>query len=93
MWWEYYGDAVLSVAALGAILILFFVHFLRTKNNKMLIIPLAVLLLGYVTFVIGIVFIRGWYGMGWMVWGNIIMAIGLLCYLGVGVYKKFAVGG
>jgi hypothetical protein len=36
----------------------------------------------------GIVFIRGWGGMGFMVYGVIIMGIGLLCYLGVGVYRK-----
>ncbi|MGM0863045.1 MAG: hypothetical protein ACQEWF_00010 [Bacillota bacterium] len=86
---EYFLDAVTSVETLGVFVILVFVHFLITKDKKMLTIPFVVLLLGYVTFIIGIVFIRGWTGMGWMVWGNILMAIGLLFYLGVGVYSNF----
>ncbi|MFC7786881.1 hypothetical protein [Rossellomorea sp. GCM10028870] len=83
------GDAVTSLEVLGAIVILFFVHFLFTKFKKVLITPFVVMLLGYIAFIIGIVYIRGWTGMGWMVWGNIIMAIGLLFYLGLEIFCIF----
>ncbi len=88
MWWEYYGDAVIAVSILTAILILISIHLFIAKSKRGFIIPLAISIIGYISFVIGIVFIRGWNGMGFMVYGVIIMGIGLLYYLGVGVYKK-----
>jgi uncharacterized membrane protein len=88
MWWEYYGDAVISVSMLTAILILISIHLFRAKSKRGFIIPLSISIIGYISFVIGIVFIRGWSGMGFIVYGFIIMGIGLLYYLGVGVYKK-----
>jgi hypothetical protein len=92
MWWEYYGDAVIAVSTLAVVLILTSIHFFRAKSKRGLIIPLSISLIGYISFVIGIVFIRGWSGMGFMVYGVIIMGIGLLYYLGVGVYKKIKLG-
>ncbi|MBM7587275.1 hypothetical protein JOC86_003848 [Bacillus pakistanensis] len=89
MWWEYYGDAVISVATLSAMLILLFIHFLITKSKRGLIIPLSISMIGYISFVRGIVFIRGWNGTGWIVYGVIIMGIGLLYYLGVGIYNRY----
>ncbi|PFA69186.1 hypothetical protein CN378_04740 [Bacillus sp. AFS015802] len=88
MWWEYYGDAVIAVSVLTAILILTFIHFFRAKRKKGFIAPLLISIIGYISFVIGIVFIRGWGGMGFIVYGVIIMGIGLIYYLGFGVYKK-----
>ncbi|RBP04433.1 hypothetical protein [Rossellomorea aquimaris] len=88
MWWKYYGDAVIAVSVLAAILILSFIHFFMAKNKRGFIIPLSISTIGYISFVIGIVFIRGFEGLGFMVYGVIIMGIGLLYYLGVGVYRK-----
>ncbi|KPL57715.1 hypothetical protein [Rossellomorea vietnamensis] len=83
------GDAVTSMEVLGAIVILFFLHFLFAKFKKFLITPFVIMLLGYIAFIIGIVYIRGWTGMGWMVWGNIIMAIGILFYLVLEIFCIF----
>ncbi|MEI2666252.1 hypothetical protein [Rossellomorea sp. LJF3] len=88
MWWQYYGDAVIAVSVLAAILILSSIHFSRSKSKRGFIIPLIISIIGYISFVIGIVFIRGFEGLGFMVYGVIIMGIGLLYYLGVGVYRK-----
>jgi hypothetical protein len=88
MWWEYYGDAVMFVSVLTAVLVLISIHFFKTKSKRGFMIPLSISLIGYVSIVIGIVFIRGWNGMGFLVYGVIIMGIGFLYYLGVGVYKK-----
>lgn len=88
MWWQYYGDAVIAVSVLTAILILSSIHFFSVKSKRGFIIPLTISTIGYISFVIGIVFIRGFEGLGFMVYGFIIMGIGLLYYLGVGVYRK-----
>lgn len=88
MWWQYYGDAVIAVSVLTAILILSSIHFLNVKSKRGFIIPLIISTIGYISFVIGIVFIRGFEGLGFMVYGVIIMGIGLLFYLGMGVYRK-----
>ena len=89
MWWEYYGDAVIAVSTLTVILVLTFINLFRAKSKRGFMIPLSISVIGYISFVIGIVFIRGWSGMGFMVYGVIIMGIGCLYYLGVGIYKKF----
>ncbi|WP_226658880.1 hypothetical protein [Pseudalkalibacillus hwajinpoensis] len=88
MWWEYYGDAVIAVSTLSIILILTFIHFSRAKRKRGLLVPVSLAMIGYTSFVVGIVFIRGWSGMGFIVYGVIIMAIGLLYYLGIGLYRK-----
>ncbi|MCC5801191.1 hypothetical protein [Rossellomorea vietnamensis] len=88
MWWQYYGDVVIAVSVLTAILILSSIHFFSVKKKRGFIIPLTISTIGYISFVIGIVFIRGFEGLGFMVYGFIIMVIGLLYYLGVGVYRK-----
>jgi hypothetical protein len=88
MWWQYYGEAVIAVSVLTAILILSSIHFFTVKNKRGFIIPLTISTIGYMSFVIGIVFIRGFEGLGFMVYGVIIMGIGILYYLGVGVYRK-----
>ncbi|TMU87043.1 hypothetical protein FGG79_02565 [Bacillus sp. BHET2] len=88
MWWEYYGDAVIAVSTLTAILLLTSIHFFSAKSKKGFLIPLSISIIGYISFVVGIVFIRGWSGMGFIVYGFIIMGIGVGYYLGVGVYKK-----
>ncbi|MGF3104041.1 hypothetical protein [Rossellomorea sp. DUT-2] len=88
MWWQYYGDAVIAVAVLTALLILSSIHFFMVKSKRGFIIPISISAIGYISFVIGIVFIRGFEGLGFMVYGVIIMGIGLLYYLGVGVYRK-----
>ncbi|PFG05357.1 hypothetical protein ATG71_2190 [Bacillus sp. es.034] len=88
MWWQYYGDAVIAVSVLTAILILSSIHFFSLNSKRGFIIPLTISTIGYISFVTGIVFIRGFEGLGFMVYGAIIMGIGLLYYLGVGVYRK-----
>jgi hypothetical protein len=88
MWWQYYGDAVIAVSVLTAILILSSIHFFSVKSKRGFIIPLTISTIGYISFVTGIVFIRGFEGLGFMVYGAIIMGMGLLYYLGVGVYRK-----
>jgi hypothetical protein len=88
MWWQYYGDAVIAVSVLTAILTLSFTHFYMVKRKRGFILPLSISIIGYISFVTGIVFIRGFEGLGFMVYGVIIMGIGLLYYLGVGVYRK-----
>ncbi|MBN8191842.1 hypothetical protein JI667_06725 [Bacillus sp. NTK074B] len=88
IWWNYYGDAVISVAVLTAILILISIHFFRAKSKRGFGIPLTILIAGYLSYVIGIVFIRGWNGMGFIVYGVIIMGLGLIYYVGFGVYRK-----
>ncbi|MCA0147234.1 MULTISPECIES: hypothetical protein [Rossellomorea] len=88
MWWQYYGDAVIAVSGLSAILLLSSIHFFSVKSKRGFIIPLTISTIGYISFVIGIVLIRGFEGLGFMVYGFIIMGIGLLYYLGVGVYRK-----
>ena len=82
MWWQYYGDAVIAVSVLTAILILSSIHFFRVKSKRGFVIPISISTIGYISFVIGIVFIRGFEGLGFMVYGVIIMGIGLLYYLG-----------
>ncbi|WRP05588.1 hypothetical protein U9J35_16945 [Rossellomorea aquimaris] len=67
MWWEYYGDAVIAVSTLTAILILSSIHFIRPKSKRGFIIPLSISIIGFISFVIGIVFIRGIGGVGFMV--------------------------
>ncbi len=58
MWWEYYGDAVMLVSTLTAILILISIHLFKTKSKRGFMIPLSISIIGYISFVIGIVFIR-----------------------------------
>ncbi|MCA1063747.1 hypothetical protein QTG56_00745 [Rossellomorea sp. AcN35-11] len=88
MWWEYYGDAVITVAILSVFLIVMSIHFFRAESRKGFIIPFLISFTGYISFVLGIVFIRGWSGIGFIVYGAIIMGIGILYYLGAGVYKR-----
>ncbi|BCB04026.1 hypothetical protein [Bacillus sp. KH172YL63] len=87
MWWQYYGDAVIAVSFLTVMLVLFGIHFFRRQRKKGFAVPITILLIGYLSFVWGIVFIRGWNGTGFIVYGVIILAIGVLSYAGVGVYR------
>ncbi|MEW8967785.1 YesK family protein [Exiguobacterium alkaliphilum] len=86
MVWEYYGDALIAVGVLTTVLLICALHFLRSSRKRKLTLPLLLGGIGYTLFLIGLVFIRGWDGMGWSLVGFSLYAFGLILYIGVAVY-------
>lgn len=91
MAWEYYGDALIIFGAMTTILLIAGLHFLKSRFRRRLVFSLTLLVMGYVVFLIGLVFIRGWDGLGWSLIGFSLYVIGLLTYIGVVIYQWFKV--
>ncbi|UTT42598.1 YesK family protein [Exiguobacterium aurantiacum] len=86
MAWEYYGDALIIIGALTTILLIVLVNFLKSRFMRKLVFSLTLLVMGYVVFLIGLVFVRGWDGLGWSLIGFSLYVIGLVTYIGVVIY-------
>ena len=86
MAWEYYGDALIVVGALTTILLIAGLNFLKSRFRRRLVFSLTLLVMGYVVFLVGLVFIRGWDGLGWSLIGFSLYVIGLITYIGVVIY-------
>ena len=84
--WEYYGDALIAVGVLTTALLICALHFLRSSRKRRLTFPLFLGGIGSTLFLIGLVFIRGWDGMGWSLVGFSLYAFGLILYIGVAIY-------
>lgn len=87
--WEYYGDALIAVGILTTALLIGALHFLRSSHKRRLTLPLLITGVGYTLFLIGLVFIRGWDGMGWSLVGFSLYAFGLIIYTFIATYLWF----
>ncbi|TCI34125.1 MULTISPECIES: YesK family protein [unclassified Exiguobacterium] len=86
MAWEYYGDALIVTGMLTTVLLLVVLSFLKLLYRRRLVFPLTLVVMGYVLFMVGLVFVRGWDGMGWSLIGFSLYVIGLVTYIGVVIY-------
>ncbi|WP_161568921.1 YesK family protein [Exiguobacterium sp. SL-9] len=86
MTWEYYGDALIIVGVLTTILLITGLNFLKSRFRRRLVFSLTLLVMGYGIFLIGLVFVRGWDGLGWSMIGFSLYVIGLVTYIGVVIY-------
>ncbi|TCI67428.1 MULTISPECIES: YesK family protein [unclassified Exiguobacterium] len=89
MAWEYYGDALIIVGVMTTILLIVGLNFLKSRFRRRLIFSLTLLVMGYVVFLIGLVLVRGWDGMGWSLIGFSLYVIGFITYIGVVTYRWF----
>lgn len=89
MAWEYYGDALIIVGVMTTILLIVGLNFLKSRFRRRLIFSLTLLVMGYVVFLIGLVLIPGWDGMGWSLIGFSLYVIGFITYIGVVTYRWF----
>ncbi|MCC5893560.1 YesK family protein [Exiguobacterium sp.] len=87
--WEYYGDALIAVGVLTTALLVCALHFLRSSRKRRLTPPLLIAGVGYALFLIGLVFVRGWDGLGWSLVGFSLYALGFLIYIAVATYLWF----
>lgn len=86
MAWEYYGDELIIIGVLTTILLIAVLNFLKSRFKRRLVFSLTLLLVGYVSCIIGLVFVRGWDALGWILIGISLYVIGLLNYIGVVIY-------
>ncbi|WDH76223.1 YesK family protein [Exiguobacterium marinum] len=86
MIWEYYGDAIIIIGVLTTILLVAMLNFLKSKFKRRLVFSLMLLVVGYTLILIGLVFVRGWDGLGWSMIGFSLYVIGLVTYIGVVIY-------
>ncbi|WP_026824452.1 MULTISPECIES: YesK family protein [Exiguobacterium] len=86
MIWEYYGDAIIIIGVLTTILLIAMLNFLKSKFKRRLVFSLMLLVVGYTLILIGLVFVRGWDGLGWSMIGFSLYVIGLVTYIGVVIY-------
>ncbi|WP_215192896.1 YesK family protein [Exiguobacterium sp. s7] len=86
MAWEYYGDELIIIGVLTTILLIAVLNFLKSRFKRRLVFSLTLLLVGYVSCIIGLVFVRGWDALGWILIGFSLYVIGLLTYIGVVIY-------
>ncbi len=86
MAWEYYGDELIIIGVLTTILLIAVLNFLKSRFKRRLVFSLTLLLVGYVSCIIGLVFVRGWDALGWILIGISLYVIGLLTYIGVVIY-------
>ncbi|MDL5378290.1 YesK family protein [Exiguobacterium mexicanum] len=71
------------------ILLIVGLNFLKSGFRRRLIFSLTLLVMGYVVFLIGLVLVRGWDGMGWSLIGFSLYVIGFITYIGVVTYHWF----
>ncbi|KGI84033.1 YesK family protein [Exiguobacterium sp. s16] len=86
MAWEYYRDELIIIGVLTTILLIAVLNFLKSRFKRRLVFSLTLLLVGYVSCIIGLVFVRGWDALGWILIGISLYVIGLLTYIGVVIY-------
>ena len=86
MAWEYYGDELIIIGVLTTILLIAVLNFLKSRFKRRLVFSLTLLLVGYVSCIIGLVLVRGWDALGWILIGISLYVIGLLTYIGVVIY-------
>lgn len=86
MIWEYYGDAIIIVGVLTTILLIAVLSFLKSLFKRRLVFSLTLLVIGYMLILIGLVFVRGWDGLGWSMIGFSLYVMGLVTYIGVIIY-------
>lgn len=86
MAWEYYGDELIIIGVLTTILLIAVLNFLKSRFKRRLVFSLTLLLVGHVSCIIGLVFVRGWDALGWILIGISLYVIGLLTYIGVVIY-------
>ena len=86
MAWEYYGDELIIIGVLTTILLIAVLNFLKSRFKRRLVFSLTLLVVGYVSCIIGLVFVRGWDALGWILIGISLYVIGLLTYIGVVIY-------
>lgn len=89
MAWEYYGDELIIIGVLTTILLIAVLNFLKSRFKRRLLFSLTLLVVGYVSCIIGLVFVRGWDALGWILIGFSLYVIGLLTYIGVVTYHWF----
>ena len=93
MAWEYYGDELIIIGVLTTILLIAVLNFFRSPFKRRLIFSLTLLGVGYVSCFIGLVFVRGWDALGWIMIGFSLYVIGLVTYIGVVIYHWFKARG
>ncbi|MFY9945382.1 MAG: hypothetical protein WAL07_04950 [Exiguobacterium chiriqhucha] len=86
MAWEYYGDELIIIGVLTTILLIVGLNFLKSRFKRRLVFSLTLLVVGYVSCIIGLVFVRGWDALGWILIGISLYVIGLLTYIGIVIY-------
>lgn len=86
MAWEYYRDELIIIGVLTTILLIAVLNFLKSRFKRRLVFSLTLLLVGYVSCIIGLVFVRGWDALGWILIGISLYVIGFLTYIGVVIY-------
>ncbi|WP_214764632.1 MULTISPECIES: YesK family protein [Exiguobacterium] len=86
MAWEYYGDELIIIGVLTTILLIAVLNFLKSRFKRRLVFSLTLLVVGYVSCIIGLVFVRGWDALGWILIGISLYVIGLLTYISVVIY-------
>lgn len=86
MAWEYYGDELIIIGVLTTILLIAVLNFLKSRFKRRLVFSLTLLLVGYISCIIGLVFVRGWDALGWILIGISLYVIGLLTYISVVIY-------
>ena len=86
MAWEYYRDELIIIGVLTTILLIAVLNFLKSRFKRRLVFSLTLLLVGYVSCIIGLVFVRGWDALGWILIGISLYVIGLLTYISVVIY-------
>jgi uncharacterized membrane protein len=87
MAWEYYGDELLISGVLTTILLIVVLNFLKSRFRRRSIFSLTLLVVGYVSCISGLAFVRGWDALGWIVIGISLYVIGLLTYIGLVIYQ------
>ncbi|WP_214763023.1 hypothetical protein [Exiguobacterium sp. s146] len=88
---EYYGDELIIIGVLTTILLIAVLSFLKSRFKRRFVFSLTLLAVGYVSCIIGIVLVRGWDALGWIMIGFSLYVIGLLTYIGVVIYQWFKV--
>lgn len=86
MAWEYYGDELIIIGVLTTILLIAVLNFLKSRFKRRLVFSLTLLVVGYVSCIIGLVLVRGWDALGWILIGISLYVIGLLTYISVVIY-------
>lgn len=86
MAWEYYGDELIIIGGVTTILLIAVLNFLRSPFKRRLVFSLTLLVVGYVSCITGLVFVRGWDALGWIMIGFSLYVIGLVTYIGVVIY-------
>lgn len=84
--WAYYTDEFIIIGVLTIILLIAVLNFLKSRFKRRLVFSLTLFGVGYVSCIIGFVFVRGWDALGWILIGFSLYVIGLLTYISVVIY-------